>query len=410
MEPSHFQKYLFNFSGDVKPTETVDEKNGMPGEFTCNGSNGTSNDISPNRNSSQGIFKRPGEPVESPMTKRARLMEEGRPLREIHSVMMTTSGFLSPAREGKLPEARTPQQTRSDSPPPPSSYPMVPPELKTEKKPKKVLKTPDGRKLDKENKKKNRKELFKVEKTEGKKKVKDGKSKKAKAIMPGPSGSAPITKIPKAAGPKIPKLNQKVKQEKLAELAAILPNVEVKEETVDKLPSEPDKQKLNIFKKISKPREDKEKEMMDVHKYGKDGLPFAVDSPRPLDERLHEVDDKEDRKPFTPEIHIAGDDVPEVIPPPYGFNNNSPLNMPVPKTPELNMYLMSDPKKKRKDKISKKKDSKCKPPKEPGSKKVQNFVYKYLLVLKSLSIVFSSSFKIADILLGQTSTDGDPRG
>ncbi|XP_037091325.1 transcription initiation factor TFIID subunit 3-like [Pollicipes pollicipes] len=35
--------------------------------------------------------------------------EEGRPMREILSVMMTTSGFISPAREGKLPETRLPE-------------------------------------------------------------------------------------------------------------------------------------------------------------------------------------------------------------------------------------------------------------------------------------------------------------
>ncbi|XP_035908380.1 uncharacterized protein LOC118510517 [Anopheles stephensi] len=34
--------------------------------------------------------------------------EEGRPTREISSVIMTTSGFISPAREGKLPESRIP--------------------------------------------------------------------------------------------------------------------------------------------------------------------------------------------------------------------------------------------------------------------------------------------------------------
>ena len=33
---------------------------------------------------------------------------ENNPLREIHSVMMTSQGFISPAREGKLPQSRTP--------------------------------------------------------------------------------------------------------------------------------------------------------------------------------------------------------------------------------------------------------------------------------------------------------------
>ena len=35
--------------------------------------------------------------------------DEGQPLREITSVMMTTSGYLSSSREGKLPESRMPR-------------------------------------------------------------------------------------------------------------------------------------------------------------------------------------------------------------------------------------------------------------------------------------------------------------
>ncbi|XP_055373714.1 probable serine/threonine-protein kinase DDB_G0282963 isoform X2 [Condylostylus longicornis] len=47
---------------------------------------------------------------------------EGRPTREISSVMMTSSGFISPAREGKLPDSKIPMITeprvvRSPSPP-----------------------------------------------------------------------------------------------------------------------------------------------------------------------------------------------------------------------------------------------------------------------------------------------------
>ncbi|XP_052899934.1 uncharacterized protein LOC128306454 [Anopheles moucheti] len=41
-------------------------------------------------------------------SKTATATEEGRPTREISSVIMTTSGFISPAREGKLPESRIP--------------------------------------------------------------------------------------------------------------------------------------------------------------------------------------------------------------------------------------------------------------------------------------------------------------
>ncbi|XP_050099395.1 treacle protein isoform X2 [Anopheles aquasalis] len=46
---------------------------------------------------------------------------EGRPTREISSVMMTTSGFISPAREGKLPDTRIPQ-IPEDRPPKPTIH------------------------------------------------------------------------------------------------------------------------------------------------------------------------------------------------------------------------------------------------------------------------------------------------
>lgn len=55
------------------------------------------------------IFKRPTDPITVPISKRPRLrLDEEERTREISSVMMTMSGFLSPAREGKLPEARPP--------------------------------------------------------------------------------------------------------------------------------------------------------------------------------------------------------------------------------------------------------------------------------------------------------------
>lgn len=121
-------------------------------------SNGISSDDSPSKTAVQNVFKRPGDPIttDGPVVKRAKTTEEGRPLREIHSVIMTTSGFLSTAREGKLPEARTPQQAKPESPPPPV-YPMVPPEVKVEKKLKKIPKKTvleDGKPENKENKKK----------------------------------------------------------------------------------------------------------------------------------------------------------------------------------------------------------------------------------------------------------------
>uniref|UniRef100_A0A182SUF0 PHD-type domain-containing protein n=1 Tax=Anopheles maculatus TaxID=74869 RepID=A0A182SUF0_9DIPT len=59
--------------------------------------------------------------------------EEGRPTREISSVIMTTSGFISPAREGKLPESRIPiiPEERPIQQPSPV-IPTAPPALTTQ--------------------------------------------------------------------------------------------------------------------------------------------------------------------------------------------------------------------------------------------------------------------------------------
>lgn len=67
-------------------------------------------------------FKKPLEPIGS-----SGASSVGRPTREIISCMMTTSGFISPAREGKLPDAKKPILIFEDEPParpssPPSTF------------------------------------------------------------------------------------------------------------------------------------------------------------------------------------------------------------------------------------------------------------------------------------------------
>lgn len=381
-------------------------------------SSSNSNNTSPHRLSPQGIFKRPGDPIsfESPIVKRTKVVEEGRPLREISSVMMTTSGFLSPAREGKLPEARTPHQVRADSPQP-TSYPMVPPELKCDKKPKKVVKKgPEDRKLDKENKKKKgAKELFKPDKIDDskiKKLVGMKELAKLKPLKPGGgkaqaatlsqelSGSRPSTpKIasPKSAGSpkpsKVAQLKAKV-TEKVIDLTDTPPPVEKKEDTIDKLPSEPDKQKLNIFKKISKPREEKDKDKETVeppHKYkdlnSRECSPaLIIDENTEKQHAAHrndvvaEVKRIEEKKtPHTPDLHVPptyGDlvDVQSPSSDVYMFDDTdiSPPGTPssTPKTPELNVPTVVEQKqKKKKEKSGKKKEPKLKSPKQCVSPK-----------------------------------------
>ncbi|XP_076172400.1 TBP-associated factor 3 isoform X1 [Ptiloglossa arizonensis] len=406
--PVHVHEHLPAMYPDTEE-EYIAEKtesliNGTSDLSSSNGTSANSSmNLSPHRMSPQVVFKRPGDPVsfESPIVKRVKVLEEGRPLREIHSVMMTTSGFLSPAREGKLPEARTPHQTRSDSPQP-SSYPMVPPELKYDKKPKKIIKKgSEDCKVDKENKKKSRaKELFKPNKVDDNKIKKLASMKelaklkplklgggKSQSTVPGSSSrpSTPKLTSPKAAGsPKLTKKTEpKTKPEKIVDLTGGSPPTEKKEDNIDKLPSEPDKQKLNIFKKISKPREDKDKDTLEQHKYkeldsreSSPGLIIDENIDKQIVRNDNDVKHEEKKTPHTPDVHLQPDGG-ELIDPQspgsdvYMFDDMSPPGTPsTPKTPELNMPTTpTDHKKKRKEKINKKKELKSRSPKHCGSPK-----------------------------------------
>lgn len=74
------------------------------------------------------------------------LEEEGHPLREISSVMMTTSGFLTTNREGRLPETRPPKNREFFDPAPP------PPIVEKKKKPMTMKRIMVGlKKIDKVN-------------------------------------------------------------------------------------------------------------------------------------------------------------------------------------------------------------------------------------------------------------------
>ncbi|XP_066584595.1 transcription initiation factor TFIID subunit 3 isoform X2 [Prorops nasuta] len=410
--PVHVHEHLPAMYPDTEeeyvPEKTENLTNGIPDNGSSNGTPGNSSvNVSPHKISPQVVFKRPGDPVsfESPMVKRVKVVEEGRPLREIHSVMMTTSGFLSPAREGKLPEARTPHQTRSDSPQP-SSYPMVPPELKNDKKPKKIVKkAPEYRKLDKENKKKNRvKDLFKPDKIDDSKVKKLAGMKelaKLKALKPGggkvqantagPSSRPPTPKLipPKASSPKISKAAQsKIKIDKTIDLPDGPPSrLDKKEEDIAKLPSEPDKQKLNIFKKISKPREDKDKDIPDQHKVkeldsreSSPGLVIDENNEKHFHKNEGDIKREDKRTPHTPDVHVHAQPDGEMVElhspssDVYMFDDMSPPGTPsTPKTPELNVPLPE--KKRKKEKANKKREPKLKSPKHcvsPKKTKVTN--------------------------------------
>lgn len=369
-----------------------------------NGSSSGSSVASPQGTPPPGVFKRPGDPVsfESPIAKRAKTTEESRPLRTISSVFMTTSGYLSPFCEGKLPEARTPHQAQPDSPPPtPPSPPesaMIPPppppvpEAKPERKPKKVGKK--NAEEQKENKKKNRNkdQLFKpdkihedgkVSKLVGTKEIAKIKGLKSKAAQgAGPSNAHPsVAKLtsPNRKNANSPKLTKAMQNKAKAELANGSMS-EYREMDVGKLPSEPDKQKLNIFKKISKtPREDKDAESH-KHKelHAREGSPVST-----IDSEKHKSDyDHHKRTPHTPDRRSMHDDDFNDLRSPTAVGGDyceiypedmSPPGTPsTPKTPELTVPpLVVDQKRKRKDKTErKKKEPKVKAPKSISPKKV----------------------------------------
>ncbi|XP_026735511.1 transcription initiation factor TFIID subunit 3 [Trichoplusia ni] len=274
---------------------------------------------SPDKN--KDIFKRPTDPVSLPNSKRPRLrLEEEERTREISSVMMTMSGFLSPAREGKLPEAR-------------------PPAVMSEKQYDKhkanshhsnVMKAPILEKSDKKSKK-NKLLNGKVMKSKRKDKSHKGEGSKSKdssklnkyppghpmknkdvhpthhnhVTMPAPKVSTPPTRsvmpppLPVAEPLKpVPQIKQEPvdippvlpKNSIITEDAipvprkipisksplvsnsipvhkphpstnSFIPEVEIKKEVIDeeeKLASQPDRSKINIFKRISnKSKEDK---------------------------------------------------------------------------------------------------------------------------------------------------------
>lgn len=277
---------------------------------------------SPDKN--KEIFKRPTDPVSLPNSKRPRLrLDEEERTREISSVMMTMSGFLSPAREGKLPEARPPSMMSE------KHYDKH----KANSHHSNVVKAPI---LDKSDKKPKKNKLLngKVMKSKRKDKSHKGESSKSKdssklnkyppghpvkskdvhpthhnhvtmpapksvplplkssmppppapvvespkpipiqpikqeAVEPPPTNSRAIPvkedaipvprKIPISKSPLVP--NSIPVHKSQPQTNSIIPEVEIKKEIIDeeeKLASQPDRSKINIFKRISnKSKEDK---------------------------------------------------------------------------------------------------------------------------------------------------------
>ena len=300
--------------------------------------------------------------------------EEGRPTREISSVMMTTSGYISPAREGKLPESRTPLAsletvTAINSVSVPSNQ-----VIKSNKLVKKVEK-----KKDKMNK-----DLSKPLLEERSKKLSNSKDiQKLKHMKPTSNSSlnSSVTNFPSndikvpVAGIKMPCQNNKVnkalaaarlKTEKLNTTITPIPMrssivPQLTNDNVDKLISEPDKKKVNIFKKISNVKNDKFDNRIgklrdDNKQESRENSPVLV-----IDETLEQNVNK---------LHISNNVTIELVDPKQHINksqekydksicyDDSPPGTPLtPKTPE--MISHSPPvikeKRKRKDKSKVKK-------------------------------------------------------
>ncbi|XP_055615586.1 nascent polypeptide-associated complex subunit alpha, muscle-specific form [Toxorhynchites rutilus septentrionalis] len=113
-----------------------------------------------NANEEVVTFKKPldvGAEGGSLDVKKARnLTEEGRPTREISSVIMTTSGFISPAREGKLPDSKCPvipeERPKPPPPPPPPAISAMPVSRMDEKFGKKTKRKPAEKEKKREKK------------------------------------------------------------------------------------------------------------------------------------------------------------------------------------------------------------------------------------------------------------------
>nr|XP_014274385.1 transcription initiation factor TFIID subunit 3 [Halyomorpha halys] len=367
--PVHIHEHLPPMHPHLEDRDYILSKSPLSIDIT------TSESLSP-LSSPKSVFKKPGDPVMNERRSRPLLDDnEVRPLREISSVMMTTSGFLSPAREGKLPEARTVpiEFNRSSLSPEDSNLVEQNIELKIDKK--KKPKIPDIKKIDKENKMKeeNRdqretEDEFKVKKLVNSKETSKLKALKtgAQKMPPKPPSPLPIQKKPKVQlSPTASQTNfvvkpQKEKSPKNDKKPLSPPNKDLfipslpipnRDPDIDvKLPSEPDKQKLNILKKISKVKEEPEESKNSVID-GRENSSFSFDPvphSTPLN-RKHINDNNSLVKEYEEEIETPIDVENSSPPSIFEYNRLPPPEFPkiteVPKTPEV--------KKKKKDKKEK---------------------------------------------------------
>lgn len=192
-----------------------------------------------------------------------------RQLREISSVVMTTSGFLSPSREGKLPESRLKPISNLKA----NSGPIVE-QLSNPKLLKEVKDLTQVKKLTQKvsnSNKEKEKSVVVMNNTNNLNanisiKNEDPKVKKFKNSKE-PSKLKPLKKeavceLNQETRKKPPKIKNKSKSSLLNTIFDKPTQVKnPKKATGEKLTTEPNNQKLNIFKKISKIKDDKNNEL-----------------------------------------------------------------------------------------------------------------------------------------------------
>ncbi|RZB39553.1 transcription initiation factor TFIID subunit 3 [Asbolus verrucosus] len=317
------------------------------------------------------VFKKPAD-ISPSEFKRPREEEGSRPTREISSVMMTTSGFLSPAREGKLPESRTPIS---------SVDPMGPVNTTSEtidlnKKPNKVVKKVEKKKLKPggivdqavlEEKKKKMNSMKWMLKSKQQQQQQQQQPKLPNKILNSfpPNNevnispvsnkmnqAAKVSKALAAARLKTEKLNTTITPITIKPISPqMLPN---EADNVDKLFTEPDKKKVNILKKISNVKNEKNdlkvNKKDDLKQESRESSPdLIIDEP---DEVISKFTHLPSDVTIEPINSVIPNKSPEKIETPYFDDDSQPGTPSTPKTPEMISHSPPVVKEKRKRKDS----------------------------------------------------------
>lgn len=274
--------------------------------------------------------------------------------------MMTTSGFLSPAREGKLPESRTPISSID----PLGPVAPIPETIDLNKKSTKMVKKVE-------------KKRFKPDPTLlGKNRINSTKcllkSKQQQKLPNKVLNSLPQHSDPNMSQTQIQKANQvakinktlaaaRLKTEKLNTTITPIPmrpaSPQVfppESDNVDKLFTEPDKKKVNIFKKISNVKNEKTEVKVkkdDIKQESRESSPdLIIDEPDELLPKLTHLSSDVTIEP----INASSQKSPDKMDTPYFDDDSQPGTPSTPKTPEMISHSPPVVKEKRKRKDSKK--------------------------------------------------------